>query len=174
MSKKKFSFVELLLFAFGVLIFAFFVRTSKIIMNYPLSYYIVIVSILTIIIFVYKNINRKISIDSFFELIGIAVISSMIGALLILPFNYYIINQAKENIIEKISSSIVAINHRQNLVKGFYYNYNQETKLYLDYDNKEIKKMFLNKNWSTYKVVFDVKKSILDTYLIIDYEIIEK
>lgn len=129
MSKKKFNFLELLLFVFGVLIFAFFVRTSKIIMNYPLSFYILIVFILTVSIFAYKNFNQKISVDSFFELIGIAVISSIIGALLILPFNYYIINQAKENKIEKFSASIVAINHKQNLVKGFYYNYNKETKL---------------------------------------------
>ena len=175
--------IEVLKFAIAVFLFWIYVKTKADTIGYPeflfntlflVIYILLVLIMLQKTIFEFKNINNRIDrwIFIVFYILKNSIFSVCLSGVFLIPFNLFNINYSKRNNIEIIKCEITGLSdYSKN--SSFYYNYQgQETIIYA---HKQLMSyIYINKNHRDYLFVAQVRKGLLDTYIIESWDIVRK
>ena len=188
MKHSKIKIAEYLIFIGCIAAYLIFVSTKEIILNYPnyIKYSLLFCCFVFAVLLNFKSFKpilqekKKKSLKWMFFLLQTVkcfMIAVFISALILIPFNYYNIHYAEKNKSEIFLCEIKGVLANVNQ-KSIYYSFNGEMQQYTR--NRYIKHRDLlhqiqnNKEYTNYYFKIKVKKGLLDTYVMEDWDIIHK
>jgi len=180
-SKNK-SFIIVILIVILTL-YWFYLKTKQETMGYPSFLFTILFWVLFLGLLI-ATLSRDVSeiktnkdktdkvLFILFNVIKKTVIAFFISGILLLPFNLYNKSFAKNNPIETIKCKITGLtDYSKN--SSFYYEYKGEE--YIIYAHRAImSKIYIEKNQDEYWFVAKVRKGLLDSYVIEDWDIVHK
>lgn len=182
-SSDKNKPIEVLKFAIALVLFWIYLKTKQDTIGYPEflfnSFFLIIFIGLVLAtmqktIFEFKNIRDKIDrgIFIFFHIVKNLIISVFLSGIFLIPFNLFNRSYSEKKPTEMIKCEITGLSdYSKN--SSFYYEYKGEESII--YAHRQIMSdIYINKNHRDYLFVAEVRKGLLDTYLIESWDIVHK
>lgn len=180
--KSKLTIIDWVKLIGFVLVYFFFIKSKDIIINYP---YLLLFSVFAIVLVIstvvqLKKIRKeytKIEREDHYLFLGIkilkiVVIAYFVSGIILIPFNYYTIYNSKKNIsiLEKCEITGISTYSKNRTI--FYKFKGKENALYGFKPIMETIKE--NNKFKEYYFVAKVKKGFLDTYILENWDIVQK
>lgn len=175
--------ILVLKFVIILILFWFYLKTKEVIIGYPEYLFDILILIIFIIFLLinsrktiseFKKIRDKIDRGLFiiFDVLKSVIISVFLSGILLIPFNLFNRNYSRKSSIEIIKCEITGLSdYSKN--SSFYYEYKgKESIIYAH--RKIMSDIYINKNHKDYLFVAEVRKGLLDTYLIENWDIVHK
>ncbi len=177
--KKKY----LLIFGIIIVLFLIFLKTKQDTLNYPMNLYYLLIfclSLIIIILKVKKYLSEIVLIKSYLDkflftglnLFIVSTVSFFLAGIVLIPFNLFNIKFSKKNEIKIINCDLTGLTYKSGNSTIFY---KYDNKTFVMHSSKKIMpEIYIDKDFDNYQIVFSVKKALLNTYIINDFNIIRK
>jgi hypothetical protein len=181
-NKVKLSYFEWLVLAGVVLLFIFYIKSKGEIINYPDWLLYSCVSIVSLVILFFR-IKKAMNDQSKFKALDrilfwglfictVLVPSYFIGAIILIPFNYYNIEYARNNstVSERCEITGVSLRSRPRCV---FYKFHSRTNMVNGYI-PIMQEVSDSKRYKDYEFVVDVRRGLLNSFVMDGWTITHK
>jgi hypothetical protein len=181
-NKYKLSFIEWLALAFMLFLFVFYMKSKAQIINYPdwLLYSSVGITFLFILVYRIRTaIKRQLKFNTLvrvffwgFFICEVLIPSYLIGAILLIPFNYYNIDYAHKNSIITERCEITGIPLRSK-TRCVFYKFHLRTNMVNGYI-PIMQEVSDSKRYEDYEFVVDARPGLFNSFVLDSWTIAHK
>lgn len=159
-----------------IVLYFFYMKSKDLIINYPswiyYTLFLLIVFFLLINLLRDKNRIQNYISDKFqitLKIVQQIIVSWFVAGIVLIPFNYYILIKTEGNNVEFKSCPIIGVSTFSKN-RCVFYSLDGHTNVLYGYI-PIMEEMNTNKQWQNYRLILNVKKGLLNTYVMKDWNI---